>query len=69
LVNQQGRYVLVVDSENIARVRPIVIGQAVGLMWAVESGLKADELVIVEGIQKVKPDAPVQISPSGAQES
>jgi RND family efflux transporter MFP subunit len=69
LVNQQGRYVLVVDSENIARVRPIVIGQAVGLMWAVESGLKADELVIVEGIQKVKPDAAVQISPSGAQES
>ncbi len=69
LVNQQGRYVLVVDSENIARVRPIVIGQAVGLMWAVESGLKADELVVVEGIQKVKPDAPVQISSSGAQES
>ncbi len=69
LANRQGRYVLVVDSENIARVRPIVIGQAVGFMWAVESGLKADELVVVEGIQKVKPDAPVQISPSGAQES
>jgi membrane fusion protein (multidrug efflux system) len=61
--------VLVVDSENIARVRPIVIGQTVGSMWAVESGLKADELVIVEGIQKVKPDAPVQISSSGSRES
>ena len=48
---------------------PIVIGQAVGSMWAVESGLKADELVIVEGIQKVKPDAAVQIRTSGAQES
>jgi len=69
LVNQQGPYVLVVDSENIARVRPIVIGQAVDSMWAVESGLKADERVVIEGIQKVKPDSPVQISPSRPQES
>jgi membrane fusion protein (multidrug efflux system) len=69
LVNQQGPYVLVVDSENIARVRPIVVGPAVGSMWAVESGLRADERVVVEGIQKVKPDEPVQISPGRPQES
>ena len=59
---------LVVDSENIARVRPIVIGQAVGSMWAVESGLKAGERVVVEGIQKVKPDTAVEISLKGPQE-
>ncbi len=68
LVNQQGSYVLVVDSENIARARPIVLGPALGSRWAVASGLKADERVIVEGLQKVKPDAPVQIGPGPAQE-
>lgn len=68
LVNQQGRYVLVVDSENVANVRQITIGQAVGAMWAVESGLTAGEQVIVEGIQKVRPGEPVQIIPSRPQE-
>jgi membrane fusion protein (multidrug efflux system) len=68
LVNQQGRYVLVVDSENIANVRPISIGQVVGNMWTVESGLNNGELVIVEGIQKVRPGKPVQINPSRPQE-
>ena len=68
LVNQQGPYTLVVDKENIANVRPITIGQAVGTMWAVESGLNKGELVIVEGIQKVRPGQPVQISPGPPQE-
>lgn len=69
MVNQQGHYVLVVDEKNIARVRPIVIGQAVGTLWAVESGLKAGERVIVEGIQKAQPDEPVKIDPTQPQES
>jgi RND family efflux transporter MFP subunit len=68
LVNQQGPYTLVVDSENIANVRPISIGQAVGTMWAVESGLNKGELVIVKGIQKVRPGKPVQISSDRPQE-
>jgi RND family efflux transporter MFP subunit len=68
LVNQQGPYTLVVDSQNIANARPISIGQAVGNMWAVESGLNKGDLVIVEGIQKVQPGKPVQINPGRPQE-
>lgn len=68
LVNQQGSYVLVVDHEKIARARPVVLGPALGSKWAVTSGLQADELVIIEGIQKVKPDAAVQIGPVPPQE-
>lgn len=68
LVNQQGPYALVVDQKNIANVRPISIGQAVGTMWAVESGLNKGELVIVEGIQKVRPGQPVQINSGRPQE-
>jgi membrane fusion protein (multidrug efflux system) len=37
-------------------------------MWAVESGLNKGELVIVEGIQKVRPGQPVQINPGQPQE-
>jgi membrane fusion protein (multidrug efflux system) len=68
LVNQQGHYVLVVDSENVANIRQITIGKAVDAMWAVESGLTAGEQVIVEGIQKVTPGERVQINSSRAQE-
>jgi RND family efflux transporter MFP subunit len=68
LVNQQGPYTLVVDSQNIANARPISIGQAVGNMWAVESGLNKGDRVIVEGIQKVQPGKPVQINPGPPQE-
>jgi len=69
LVNQQGYYVLVVDSQKVANVRQITIGKAVGAMWAVESGLAAGEQVVVEGIQKVKPGEPVQINSSRVQEN
>jgi RND family efflux transporter MFP subunit len=68
LVNQQGRYVMVVDRENIVNVRPITIGEAAGTMWAVTSGLKAGELVVVEGIQKVQPGERVNFNPGLPQE-
>ncbi len=68
LVNQQGRYVMVVDRENIVDARPITIGEAVGTMWAVTSGLKAGELVVVEGIQKVQPGERVNFNPGRPQE-
>jgi membrane fusion protein (multidrug efflux system) len=68
LVNRQGRYVMVVDRENIVNVRPITIGEAVGTMWAVTSGLKAGELVVVEGIQKVQPGERVNFNPGLPQE-
>jgi RND family efflux transporter MFP subunit len=61
LVNQEGRFVLVVDDESRASARPIAIGPAAGTMWAVESGLRAGDRIIVEGIQKVQPGQTVQV--------
>ena len=37
------------------------VGDRVGPMWIVESGVKPDELVVVEGLQKVKNGATVKI--------
>lgn len=55
LVDQQGRYVLVVDDKNQVEARPVTLGPEVETEWAVASGLKPGEKVIVQGIQKVRP--------------
>ena len=62
LVNQQGRYVMMVDKENLAVARPITVGAVVGNMQAVESGLTAGDKIIVQGIQKVRPGQIVQVA-------
>ncbi len=61
VISQQGCSVLVVDDQNKVASRPIVIGVETGTKWAVKSGLKAGEKVIVQGIQKVKPGQIVRI--------
>ena len=53
--DHEGRYVLVVDSDNRVIRRRITSGPAIGALWAVESGLAVGEMVIVQGIQKVEP--------------
>jgi len=55
LEDHDGRYVLVVDSDNRAIQRRITTGPAIGSLWAVESGLVVGEMVIVQGVQKVQP--------------
>jgi membrane fusion protein (multidrug efflux system) len=63
LVNQEGRYVLTVK-DGTATPQPIVTGTALDQTWAVESGLKAGDQVIVSGIQKVQPGQPVTVLPA-----
>ena len=55
LLDQAGRYVLVVDSAKKVELRRITAGVEQGRDIVVTSGLKEGELVIVEGIQKVHP--------------
>ncbi|NEX60655.1 efflux RND transporter periplasmic adaptor subunit [Noviherbaspirillum galbum] len=58
-----GASVLVVGPDNKVALRPIQTGAAQGNTWIVTQGLKAGEQVIVEGLQKVKPGAPVKAVP------
>lgn len=58
---REGRYVLVVEGE-LAVVRPIEVGPWVGTNWLVERGLEPGDRVIVDGIQKVQPGAPVRLA-------
>jgi membrane fusion protein (multidrug efflux system) len=50
---------LVVDEKNIARLRVLKTGRAVGGQWQVLTGLKPGDRMIVEGLSKVQPDMPV----------
>ncbi|PAJ75743.1 efflux transporter periplasmic adaptor subunit [Pseudoalteromonas sp. NBT06-2] len=52
--NQLGKFVLVVDENNKVVTRHIKLGRRINAMWLVESGLEANESVIIEGLQKVK---------------
>jgi len=58
--------VMVVTKDNKAAVRPIQVAQTVGDTWLVTGGLQPGERVIVEGLQKIRPDAPVKPAVMGA---
>jgi len=61
----QGSYqVAVVGSDNKVNVRPVKVGERVDAMWILESGVKPGELVVVEGLQKVRDGATVKIKQS-----
>jgi membrane fusion protein (multidrug efflux system) len=53
-LDQAGRYVLIVDPSNKVELRRITTGVEQGRDVVVTNGLKQGELVIVEGIQKVR---------------
>jgi membrane fusion protein (multidrug efflux system) len=55
LLDQAGRYVLIVGADNKVEQRRITTGVEQGRNVVVSEGLKEGELVIVEGVQKVRP--------------
>jgi len=63
----QGSYqVAVVGADNKVSLRAVTVGDRAGPMWIVASGVKAGELVVVEGLQKLQNGATVKIKPPPA---
>ena len=73
----QGKFVYVIakdkDGKDVATQRTVVVGDWVDSedtnLWQIESGLKAGDVVIVDGIARLQPGAPVKIgtaAPAGA---
>jgi membrane fusion protein (multidrug efflux system) len=61
----QGNYqVAIVNPEDRIEIRNVEVGDTVGAKWIVNTGLKAGERVVVEGIQKVRDGMPVTIRPA-----
>lgn len=65
-VDQQGVFVLIVDSDSKAQVRRIEVGASQGAVTAVTQGLAEGDLVITQGVQKVRPGEVVNATPPQA---
>lgn len=63
LSDQQGDYVYVIGDQNKAQQRRIKLGQSTSAIAAVVEGLKEGDQVIVEGIQRVRPNSVVAPTP------
>lgn len=56
---------MLVNMEGKVEARAIEVSQAVGDQWLVEGGLVAGDRVIVAGLQKIRPGAPVVATEDG----
>ena len=61
---QQGSYlVAVVENNGQVTMRPVQVGERTGSMWVIQEGLKANDRVVVEGQQNLKPGMTVRTKP------
>jgi len=56
------KFVLVVDDKQQLQYRPVTLGEKVGGLRIVTSGLKATETIVVNGLQRVRPT--MQVTPN-----
>lgn len=64
----QGTYVYMVDQNNKAQIRVLKLGAVDNGLVAVEEGLKAGDKVVLEGLDRLRPDREVEViqdSPKG----
>lgn len=61
-----GHVVWLVNAQQMAELRPVVAGDWVGDEWIIEQGLQGDEVLIVDGFQRLAPGAPVKPVPAGS---
>ncbi len=57
---------MVVGEDGKAELRALKADRAVGNSWLVTSGLRPGDQVIVSGLQKIRPGAPVKAVPAAA---
>lgn len=62
----QGTIVYVVNDDNTASVRPVKLGATEGEMTGIDSGLKAGERVVTDGVDRIREGAKVEVVVPGA---
>jgi multidrug efflux system membrane fusion protein len=63
---QARKYVLVVDAENVARVKYVTLGDVTGGLRVVKDGLSPNDKVVTNGIARVRPGQKVTPQEEGA---
>jgi len=62
LEGPQGKFVYVVNEKSQAEPRPIEVGDWAGDSWVINHGIKPGDRVIVEGLMRLGPGAPVRVA-------
>jgi membrane fusion protein (multidrug efflux system) len=62
LEGPQGKFVYVVNDKSQAEPRPVEAGEWFGDAWIINSGLKPGDRVILDGVMKLGPGAPVKVA-------
>src|SRR5438067_10198082 len=62
LEGPQGKFVYVVDEKGTAQPRPLEVGDWAGDAWIITKGVQPGDKVIVEGLMRLGPGAPVRIA-------
>jgi len=62
--DQSKKFVMVVGNDNMAAYREVVLGPSVEGLRIVTSGLKADERIVVNGLQRIRPGSLVAPQPT-----
>ena len=57
--DQRGRYVLVINAENVVEYRSVEVGVSVNQMRVIKKGLQLDDWVVVKGLLRARPGAVV----------
>jgi membrane fusion protein, multidrug efflux system len=61
LQGAKGHFVVVVDNENKAEIRGVEVGPWYGNEWFITRGLAPGDTVVVDGVVRLSPGAPVKI--------
>jgi membrane fusion protein, multidrug efflux system len=69
LEGPQGKFVYVLGVESKAEARPVTVGEWAGDDWIISSGLKPGDKVIVDGVMRIGPGAPVQVADAAANDA
>jgi multidrug efflux pump subunit AcrA (membrane-fusion protein) len=57
--DQSGRYVLTIGKDNVVEQRKVTIGPTIGDLRVIETGLKPDDQVVIDGILRAIPGTKV----------
>jgi membrane fusion protein, multidrug efflux system len=62
LEGPKGKLLMTVNAQNMVEPRPVEVGDWSGEDWVIISGLQPGDRVIVDGIMRIRPGAPVTIA-------
>ncbi len=66
LQGAQGHFVVLVDKDSKALMRPVEVGPWNGDDWFITRGLETGDRVVIDGVARLTPGAPVKVVPGSA---